>query len=105
MSNVPASPSVRGMPDNVLALSFRWAVAVFATLAPMLLAIYALATSADAVERAQLMVQGLESTVLALVAALIVRAVVVFATEDQPRHAGGGKRRTRVRSLGELVTD
>lgn len=53
---------------------FAWAFTVFAMAAPILLVIYAFAISPDAAQRAQIVVNGLESTVFALVATLALRA-------------------------------
>jgi len=50
--------------------------AAFGMAAPILLVIYAFVSSTDAIERTQLIVGGLESTVLVLVAALALRLVV-----------------------------
>ncbi len=77
-SLAPATPRI--------ASAFQWVFTVCAVFAPMLLTVYAFAISADAVERAQIVVQGLESTVFSLVAALILRALYVFAIKGDSTH-------------------
>jgi hypothetical protein len=78
-SPVPASPSLA-------ALAFRWVFTVGAIFAPMLLIVYAFAVSSDAIERAQIILQGLESTVLVLVASLSLGAYYAFAVNSDPVH-------------------
>jgi hypothetical protein len=68
------------------ALAFQWLFTVCAVFTPMLLIVYAFAISPDAMERAQIIVQGLESTVLSLVASLIMRALYVFGIKSDSTH-------------------
>jgi len=71
---------------RIPALAFEWVFTVCAVFAPMLLIVYAFAISPDAIERAQIVVRGLESTVLALVAALVMRALYVFEINSDSIH-------------------
>lgn len=83
MSSQPLSSPVPATP-RLPAPAFEWVFTVCGVLTPMLLIVYAFATSPEAIERAQIVVQGLESTVFALVAALAVRALYVFGLESDP---------------------
>lgn len=71
---------------HIPALAFEWVFTVCAVFVPMLLIVYAFAISPDAIERTQIVVQGLESTVLALVAALVMRALYVFEINSDAIH-------------------
>lgn len=66
--------------------AFQWVLTVCAVFVPMLLIVYAYAISPDAIERAQIIVQGLETTVLALSAALVLRVLYAFAITSDPAH-------------------
>lgn len=63
---------------------FSWVFTAFAISAPILLVIYAFASSSDAIERAQTVVGGLESTVAVLVATLALRALFGLGIKNQP---------------------
>jgi hypothetical protein len=78
----PASP-------RLSARLFAWAFTACALFTPVALVVYAFTTSPDAVERAQIVVQGLTTTVITLALALAVRAVYGWgvlpsAREQQP---------------------
>jgi hypothetical protein len=50
-------------------------LALFSMLAPLLLVAYTFAVSTDPIERAQMIVQGLESTIYVLAAGLVLRGI------------------------------
>ena len=81
MSSQSLSSPVLATPHSP-ALAFERMFTVCAVFAPMLLIVYAFAISPDAMERAQIIVQGLESIVLSLVAGLIMRALYVFGIKS-----------------------
>jgi len=81
MSSQSSSLPVVASP-RIPTLAFEWVFAVCAVFAPMLLVVYAFAISPDAIERAQIVVRGLESIVLALVAGLIMRAIYVLGSKS-----------------------
>jgi len=83
MTSQSLSSSVRASP-RIGALALPWLFTVCAIFAPMLLIAYAYATSPDAMERAQLVVQGLESIVFALFATLSLWAYLALAVKSDP---------------------
>ena len=83
MSSQSFSSPVLSTP-RIPAFAFRSLFTVCAVFVPMLLIVYAFAISPEAIERAQIIVHGLESTVLALLAALVLRVYFVFATNSDP---------------------
>jgi len=71
---------------NVRALVVELVFTACALFTPTLLIIYAFTISSESAERAQIIVQGLESTVLMLVAILIVGASYLFSVRSGSLH-------------------
>ncbi len=67
---------------------FARVLTVCATIAPILLVIYACVISTDSMVRAHIVVQGCERIVLLLAAALILRAFYLFGVKDGFSYSG-----------------
>jgi hypothetical protein len=61
---------------------FGWAFTLCATVAPILLVIYAFVIAPDSLERAQIIVQGDERIVFLLAAAVMLRAFYLLGVKD-----------------------
>jgi len=73
-------------PPHVPALVFELVFMACSVFTPNLLIVYAFTISPDSMERAQIVVQGLESTVLMLVAILILGASYLFSLKSGSLH-------------------
>jgi hypothetical protein len=73
-------------PPHVPAVVFELVFMACAEFTPNLLIVYAFTISPDSIERAQNIVQGLESTVLMLVAILILGASYLFSLKNGSLH-------------------
>ena len=69
--------------------AFTWVFTACAVTGPLLLVAFAFAFSGDALERAHVIVTGLEANVFALAWAIALGALYVFAAKSDPLHVAG----------------